>query len=350
MLIEIKLRRQRKGILAGSVIALSLLLCGTEIWGQDAPCLRRTVIVNVVTEAGFPVRNLVLNDFSAKLGSKPVGLLSLTRQTASPRIVLVLDASKSMSSPAANWERVRQMALDLVRKAPEASPIALVVFGSQVAVRVDFAKGRMAVREQLLTIQPGENILVKRQKTALWDAFLEAVQILQPPVPGDVIYAITDGVDNASRAQRTEIERRLIASEVRMFINIPFIVVPAIVVPADDPFLVNRSRTLEEFNAPVEISKLTEATGGAVFYVPPSPKAFTQSFDEKYLAQLSAAVVPLYEQMKNYYRLEIDLPVEVDKARAWKLELVKTPDKKRKGLRLAYPRKLLPCRESASPK
>ena len=345
MLVEIKLRRQRKGILAGSVIALALLLCGAEIWGQDAPCLRRTVIVNVVTEAGFPVRDLVLNDFSAKLGSKPVGLLSLTPQTASPRIVLVLDASRSMSSGLALWETARQVAIDLVTKAPEASSIALIVFGSQVVVRVDFTQGRMAVLEQLLLLQPGKNILMKGRLTALWDALLEAVQILQPAMPGDVIYAITDGEDNYSRTRPTEIEHRLIASGVRMFINIPFIFVKA-----SDPFLVNLNPTPEEFNAPREISKLTEAIGGAVFYGPPSILLQKPSPDEKYLAQLSAAVAPLYEQMKNYYQLDIDLPVEVDKARASKLELVKTPDKKRKGLRLVYPRKLLPCRESASTK
>jgi len=340
----------KKVLVIGS-FGLALLLCSAAACGQDAPCLRRTVIVNVVTEAGFPVRDLVLNDFSAKLGSKPVGLLTLTPQTAFPRIVLVLDASGSMAAPSVKWERVRQMALDLVRKAPEASPIALIVFGSQVVVRVDFTQGRTAVLEQLLTIQPGNNILKKGRLTALWDALLEAVQILQPAMPGDVIYAITDGVDNHSRTRPTEIERRLIASGVRLFINVPFISVPAIspFQAGPVPLLADRVRTPEELNAAHEISKLTEATGGAVFYVPPSILLQKPSPDEKYLAQLSAAVAPLYEQMKNYYQLEIDLPVEVDKARPWKLELVKTPDKKRKGLHLAYPRKLLPCGAATSP-
>ena len=340
MLVEIKLRRQRKGLLAGSVIALALLLCGTEIWGQDAPCLRRTVIVNVVTEAGFPVRDLVLNDFSAKLGSKPVGLLSLTPQTASPRIVLVIDASESMSSPSAIWEPVRQMAMDLVRKAPRASPVALIVFGSQVAVRVDFTQRRTAVLEQLLTIQPGKNILAKGQRrTALWDAFLEAVQILQPAMPGDIIYAITDGADTASRTQRTEIERRLITSSVRPFIAVP----PLSSLSAD------RGRPPKDLNAAHEISELTETTGGAVFYGPPSIFLQKPSPDEKYLAKLSAALAPIYATMSDFYRLEIDLPLEVHKPQNWKLELAKSQDKKRKGLRLAYPRKLLPCGESASP-
>ncbi len=339
MLVEIKLRRQRKGILAGSVIALSLLLCGAEIWGQDASCLRRTVIVNVATEAGFPVRDLVLNDFSAKLGSKPVGLLTLTPQTASPRIVLVLDASRSMSSGLAKWETARQVAIDWVRKAPEASPIALIVFGSQVVVRVDFTQGRTAVLEQLLTIQPGNNILKKGRLTALWDALLEAVQILQPAMPGDIIYAITDGADTASRTQRTEIERRLITSSVRPFIAVP----PLSSLSAD------RGRPPKDLNAAHEISELTETTGGAVFYGPPSIFLQKPSPDEKYLAKLSAALAPIYATMSDFYRLEIDLPLEVHKPQNWKLELAKSQDKKRKSLRLAYPRKLLPCGESASP-
>jgi len=336
--LQASLTSEMKRFLAIGSFGLALLLCSAAACGQDAPCRRRTVIVNVVTEAGFPVQNLVLSDFSAKLGSEPVGLLSLTPQTASPpRIVVVLDASASMTS-ISGWELVRQMAIDLVRKASEASPIALIVFGSQVAVKVDFAKGRTAVLEQLRTIQPGKNIFTKRQGTALWDAFAEAFQILQPVMPGDVIYAVTDGEDNASHTQRIEIERRLIASGVR----------PFIAVPPTRPLLY-QIRTPEKFNAAREISELTFATGGALVSVDLSMAPRKISLDEKYLAQLSAAVAPLYEQMKNYYQLEIDLPVEVDKSRPWKLELVKTPDKKQKGLHLAFPRKLLPCGGSTSP-
>lgn len=47
--------------------------------------------------------------------------------------------------------------------------------------------------------------------------------------------------------------------------------------------------------------------------------------------------------MTTFYRLEIELPQEVDKPREWRLELVPREGFKVKDLRVVYQRKLLPC-------
>jgi hypothetical protein len=49
--------------------------------------------------------------------------------------------------------------------------------------------------------------------------------------------------------------------------------------------------------------------------------------------------------MGSYYRVEVELPVEVDKTRGWELEVVGVDGKKMKGVRVVYPRKLAPCGE-----
>jgi len=284
-----------KRFLASVVIGASLLLCNSSASAQESPCLRRTVLVNAVTEAGLPVQGLSASDFSAEFRGKPIRILSTTRHTVPPRIVIVLDASGSMTSRPADWEIARQIAVDAVRKTPAASLVALIVFSSQVVLKIDFSKGRMTVLEQLMTVQPGKSILTKgRKMTALWDAIHEAIQLLEPARAGDVIYIITDGGDNASRMRREEIEHRLIASGVRPFIA--------------GPLHLAGFRTPEEHYAPREIGAFTEATGGASLFIglPTWPR-----IDEKHVSAFSEQTSVVYTSLiSNFYALEIYLPFE----------------------------------------
>jgi len=51
----------------------------------------------------------------------------------------------------------------------------------------------------------------------------------------------------------------------------------------------------------------------------------------------------LSQQMSEYYRLEIRLPLVVDKPRDWKLEVVDASGKVRRDVEVLYPRRLMPC-------
>ena len=66
------------------------------------------------------------------------------------------------------------------------------------------------------------------------------------------------------------------------------------------------------------------------------------------LQALGAVTRRVYEQMAEFYRVEMELPVAVDKARDWKLEVVDAKGKRRKDVEVVYPRKLVPC-AAASP-
>src|SRR5207302_11329952 len=53
--------------------------------------------------------------------------------------------------------------------------------------------------------------------TALYDTILEALKSLEPTQPGDAIYVITDGGENASAEKLTQLEDSLESSGVRLF-------------------------------------------------------------------------------------------------------------------------------------
>lgn len=50
--------------------------------------------------------------------------------------------------------------------------------------------------------------------------------------------------------------------------------------------------------------------------------------------------------MKNVYQVVVELPREVDKPRKWKLEVVDEHGKKMKGVKVFYPRLLVPLEEA----
>lgn len=96
----------------------------------------------------------------------------------------------------------------------------------------------------------------KARQTALFDALLSARGLLGVPNVGDVIYGLTDAVDNNSRTKPKKVEDALLTAGVRLFgvvINL-------------DPLL--RGREIMS-DSPNQFHSVVEATGARHQHIPP---------------------------------------------------------------------------------
>ncbi len=283
-----------------------LLFSGTvRVGAQQDPCLRRKVMANVLTEAGQPVADVPASSFRGTFRGKPVRVLSATRDLGPRRIVVLLDASSSMLDEGGKWQFARRAIGDILNGLPAKDEIALLVFANNVDFVVGFAEGRQAIADKIAALEAGRKAFPKGlRRTALLDAILEGLTLLQPPHEGDVIYLISDGGDNASRAKPDKVEQALLTAGVRLF-----------AMGLADA-LGYRNRTPEELNGPSLMRDFVEDTGGGIFLI----EGYT--FTGKREVALNLNLKLLYSQMAQLYRLEIELTEPVDKRRRWKLELL----------------------------
>lgn len=314
-------------LLAGSLGVFILALMAKA---QELPCTSRTVFATAIDREGSPLRGLTAKDFRARFRGKPAEVRSATLDMGPRRIVLVLDASGSMTSGEA-WDAATVLAQDLYRFAPWNISFALVIFASKVLRTVGWEE-RLTLFGTLAALPANRALAPQGQrKTALYDAVARALQLLEPPQMGDVIYVITDGgEDNSSKTERSKIRRQMLGREVRVF---SFLLL--------QPF--GRARTLEEASALMALRDLVEETGGGMLELVAAgtlPRFWPRSKQDR--AALAAAK-RLYQQMGVFYRLELELPQLVDKPRRWNLEVVNEKGKRRHEVSVLYSRHLLPC-------
>lgn len=196
-----------------------------------------------------------------------------------------------------------------------------------------FPEGRKAAADGLAALEPGRGWILKG-KTALFEAILEGLKLLGSAQPGDVIYVITDGEDNASRSSPRKVEEALVAASARLF----WFYLP-------EP-LWHQAPLLPpvELGARENLQELVQHTGGIGLNASiPAKYAGDYKPDEKGRAALSLSIAQLYREMGQFYRLEVELPVPVDKPRDWHLEMVNEHGKKAREWRVAYQSVLLPC-------
>ena len=171
-----------------------------------------------------------------------------------------------------------------------------------------------------------------RGKTALRDAVKYVLDRIPNAAPGDVIYVITDGVDNRSRIGTSKLETRLEATGVRLHVFL----------------LQDFLWTGDPFSGSDETTTLARATGGTVIGVIPvihgtGTSGTTENFAVTPERQhiMSDELTLLYRQTATPYLLEVKMPAMLSKARKWKLNLA--DHQRRTSTYLFYPHQMVPC-------
>lgn len=289
-------------------------------------CKQRALSVNVVDAHGQQILGLTSEQFRAAFQGQPVKVMSAKFEGGPQRILMLVDGSGSMWFDAQQRELIRLVANDMVSSGPPQAQLALATFSSNFEAIVKFGQDREAVREGILGLNPTVKSFSQPSsgETALNDAILEAANMFENPHPGDVVYAITDGLDNGSKSATGRVRQYLEQRNIRLFVSVihnPSFGVPRGTGAADGAELVINT---------------AKETGGyhVVFETDGPSKAFSKAKD---------AVRQLYKLMASFYALEIELPKEPDKPRELKLMIVDVNGSKEKGVTVLHSQNVFPC-------
>jgi hypothetical protein len=317
------------------VLLFSVLVSALPTPAQNESCLRRIVPVTVMGSAGRPIFDVVPADFQARFRGKPVKILSIVPDKRPRRIVILLDTSGSMSGEprGRKWEIARAIAAHLVDANLPNTSLALLFFSDQVHEQIGFSDGTPAIAKRLLDISANSDYVKKNVlgKTALYDAVLAALHLLDAPGFSDSIYLISDGGDNKSRSNQRDVRRALVSSGVRLHASV----------------LAPTNRIPEELLGLSDITEMTTATGGVVLgpvgrkWTPANVMSFDLNQEER--QALTVGLQYLYADILGNVRVELELPETPNKWGEWSLEFSREKQKQFKHTSIAYPRDLAPC-------
>jgi hypothetical protein len=287
-------------------------------------CSHRTLTVHVKDLRGRPVPGLAAGDFEAQFRGKPVKILSATPDTRPHRVVILLDASASM---AGTWERPLYLATHAVDTMPATAQVALFVFDTKIKLQLGFSAGRPAIREALLALHLDEKEVGKkvRGRTAVYDALLSAIRLLDSPTNSDVLYLITDAGDNSSDTKPKDVAKALTSNGAHLFLSLVY----------PGPFLMSRS---DQYLGALDLTELVQRVGGE-FVTPYVNFAYDPKNPDLFAASLRTFELSLIDD----YLLELDLSEPVRKYENWTLKLSKEKRERWKDARLLYAKELAPC-------
>lgn len=314
------------------VFACALLACAHLAPAQSASKQpASSLLVNVLDRNGNAVRNLTKDDFQVKVNGHTAALLDAHYSLAPRRIVVLLDMSGSMAGVTEKnkkWRIAREAVEDFLTETPADVPVALVTFSSKVHDILDFSQGRPSITAWLKR-GPSQWTDIKGT-TALYDAAAVAAKLLEPALPGDSIYAITDGGDNSSRISETAAKQQLLQSQIRLFV-----------------FLFSEPTPIEEERLGREsVMELARDTGGFVFGVsgrrssPWTPFGFDYDYNENAQEGIKLQTRALNIQVNGFYTLQLDTHPSARKSSKVSLEIVDGNGKVRKNLEWTYRRAL----------
>jgi hypothetical protein len=227
------------------------------------------------------------------------------------------------------WAQALAPAFHLVVTPLPNTRMAMLIFREQIIEQVDFTAGQQKIAERLRQLRLDEPFGSKsgHARTALYDALLAGIKLLDNPTSADILYLVTDGGENASHTHLDEVTRRLTSSGVRLFVSFIF------------SELGYRNRTPEELNGSNEVKELIDKTGGEMIVpfangIPTKPKE---------MEQFTALMRAFHRGMIENYLFELELSDPVEKRRNWELKLSKEKREQWKNIGIFYPSELSPC-------
>ena len=320
----------------------SLVLCIHPVEAQEQPCTTRKLPVSFRDPQNLPLQNFSVSDLEAKVHGKPVKIVSLEADPRPHRLVLILDSSGSMGSVEDEpplWNLGMSLARHLFEVNGPRAQFAMLVFNDQVTDEIDFSQGNSVVGEKLRQIAENRDFVKThiKGKTALRDAILQAISMLDHPTSADAVYVLTDGGDNASHNSVEGLNRRLAVSSVRVF---------AVLLNRNHPY---RNRIPEEEIGPQDLAEIAHKSGGEILTAAEwrgKQVALSANADAK--VKSAEMLSRLYETIFQDRLLEVELPFPLKTNEHWDLKLSDAARHKWKNVQIIYPDTLTGCNAEVS--
>jgi len=284
----------------------------------------RSVVVNVFDVHGKAVRDLTKENFRLLLNGKPTAVLDARYGFAPRRMVVLLDMSGSMTGEKATgkWRIAREAVNDLLAESPSGMSIAMLSFAGKVREVFDFSQGKNTISKWLNQGSGREAQLGYPARTALFDSVLAGLQLLQPVQPGDTLYVITDGGDDASFASAARTKKMLLQSGVRMYTLL----------------FAALSKFPDEQEAKSSFLSMVQDSGGFAFGLSGHLRVVQDPWDSDYAYQDdNPDRIKLYTQqltalVNGFWTLEVVSPFSANRDSKIKLELIRNDGKIRKDV------------------
>ena len=201
--------------------------------------------------------------------------------------------------------------------------IGLALFSEEVdpVLEPTTARERLVEAVERLRSGPLDPPGARRLRTALWDALLDSTRLFGPLRPGDVVYVITDGVDNFSAARPVAVTQIFLASGIRLF---AFAI-------ANQGFAYGTG----------ELERMVEDTAGVVAAGSATDWRAFKAVPGS--SPIGSALYAQHRQILGFHRLELELPEAIVRPQPWRLALTGLEENDLKNVVLSYPARLVPC-------
>jgi hypothetical protein len=214
-----------------------------------------------------------------------------------------------------------------------------MTFAGAIGQRFEVSEGRQVMKGWLQS-KPVIQAKNLKGRTALYESILDALKSLEPTQPGDAIYVITDGGENASRDTKARIERALRDTGVRLF---AFLVAGA-------------ARSEEEKFGPGDLLELTRESGGFLLSTSADPFSPDRDlhrnarfkYDDKVVEGIRSYTRLVLAEIISFYVLTLQPSEASSKTASWKLEVVDAAGRSRKDMATVHPYQLPSCSAALS--
>jgi hypothetical protein len=308
-------------------VATVVCLCAGLPARTGTNCKQSTAIVNVLDRHGVPLTGLTLPDFKVTSHGQSIPVLDTTFSTGARRVVILLDTSGSMLGETSRdeWKIARAAALDFVNSVSAGTQLSLVTFASDIQERTKLSGDRRAIM-QWLDAGPDDHRSRPKGHTALFEAVLAALKGLDPVQPGDAIFAVTDGEDNASRKVAPEQIQR-VSQGVRLYVFVLY-----------DEFFGEEDFSRQKF---FEIVKDSGGFATGIGEARTGPFSHFV-YDDRAKAMTKAAARTVSAQIGSYYLLSLDL-ANFTGSPDLKVETIDANGRTRKDVTVTFPRRVSTC-------
>jgi len=303
-------------LLAALVGGLLLAAAAAPQTPSPAP-ERRVLAVSVVDKDGKPVEGLTAANFRGEYRGQPVKILSASEDLSPRHVTVLVDTSGSMQKGGA-WPLAWAAAKDVVMTLAPDNDVVLMTVGERIYGHAVFSRRGQAELSQLFAQMEAQAKASGWANTALFDGMIEALRAVPASGFADALWVVTDMADRSSSADSRDVELELARSRVRAYVT----------------WLQSGEgwRRLRQGN--FIRKRLAGASGGLSFEV-------KHSKPERNVALIRS----LCESIRRVYRVEVEFPRRIDRAREWNLIVLGPDGKKLKDVVVAYPRLLVPLKQ-----